>query len=226
MIIAFGLLWIPYVSDLGELIAFIGVVFLWLGRSAFGPAHGRSVSVGTVCVVLGFLVGIVVGLSYVAGVVYAATTPGETLSAFITAVQSSLTLLFASAIAVTLLTSGGYLALPYSLADQTSRLLLAGGLAISVAISVGLFVFLTPQISAALAQATSSGTINLAPISALETKETLWDLLQIVPNMMFLLAYYRTREQTFPPPPVHPEPTPLQSQYGRIDPKPTPEAPH
>jgi hypothetical protein len=217
MIIAFALLWIPYVSDLGELIALIGVVFLWLGRLAFDQAHWRSVVVGSACVVLGLVVGLVVGFSFAADLISVATTPGESISAFIASLQSSLTALFAVGIAIAVLTSVGYVALPYALADRTSRLLLWGGLVISIAISVLVFVFLAPLISAALAQATSGGTINLAPVQALETKEIVYDLALGLPNLMFLWAYYRTRQRVFPPLPVPPELPPLPSKYGRFD---------
>ena len=77
--------------------------------------------------------------------------------------------------------------------------------------------FLTPQISAALAQATSGATLNLAPVQALEAKEALWDLALIVPNMMFLWAYHRTRARAFPPLPPLPQLSALPSQSGRFD---------
>jgi hypothetical protein len=217
MIVAFALLWIPYVSDLGELLAFVGVIFLWLGRSAFTHAHSRSVAIGSVSVILGLVLGLVIGFSFAAGLLSAATTPGETSTAFVATLQSSFTLLFASGIAVTVLTAGGYLALPYALADATSRRLLWGGFALSVAISVLVFVFLTPLIASALAQATAGGTINPGPVQALETKELLWDLTLIVPNVLFLWAYYRTRAQVFPPAPAPPQLPPLPSQSGRFD---------
>jgi hypothetical protein len=217
MTIAFALLWIPYVSDLGELIAFIGVVFLWLGRSAFDQAHWRAVVVGSVCVVLGLVIGLAAGVSLAASLISSAITPGETISAFTAMLRSSLTLLFAAGIAITALTSGGYVALPYALADRTSRMLLWGGLAISIAISVLVFVFLTPMISTALAQATAGGTINTAPVQALETKEIVWDLALVVPNMMFFWAYHRTRQRIFPSLPAPPQLPPLPSKSGGFD---------
>lgn len=217
MVIAFGLLWIPYVSYLGDLLAIVGVIFVWLGRGAFTPQHSRDATVGTACVFLGLLVGIMVGISFALGVVSAALTPQETSQAFVATLQSSLDLLFASSIVISALTAAGFLSLPYALADPVSRRLLWAGFALSIALTSGIVAVVAPQIHTALAQSISGATLNTGPVQALETKETLLGVVQIIPNLMFLWAYYRTRQQIFPPgagPKVLP---PLPSQSRRFD---------
>ena len=58
MIVAFALFWVPYVQDLGSLLAFIGIIFLWFGRKAFDEPFRRWVVRGIVLVVLGLAVGV------------------------------------------------------------------------------------------------------------------------------------------------------------------------
>jgi len=195
MILSFALAWIPYVAFVGGILALIGIVFLWLGRAGFGPDHRRNVVAGCVCVLLGILVSLFAALWFASAVVSAAATTSTTLSGVGAALQSALEGLLVSAVVAGALGALGYVLLPYALADRTSRWLLWGGLVLSVALSVLLLTLLWPQLTAAIGQATSGTTINVAPVQAVETRETIVATVQFFPQMMFLTAYYRVRRR-------------------------------
>jgi hypothetical protein len=214
MIIAFALLWIPYVSSLGALLALIGLIFLWLGRNGFGPAHRRNVLLGGVCVVIGLVTGIAVGAWFVDSILTQAT-PGESPSAIGAIFQSDLGVLFVVGLGTATLTAIAYVALPYALADPTSRILLISAAALTVVISAITIAIIFPQISGAVTQATSGSSINTAPITALEGESALLGSAQFVPYMMFLWAYYRTRTRTFPDHPPVGTPIGSDREFGR-----------
>jgi len=216
MIVAFALLWIPFVSSLGELIALIGVVFLWLGRNGFDPSHSRNVLLGGACVVLGLLIAIGVGIWFAGAIVAEAASPGQSLSQLGTLLQSDLGVLFVVGLATAGLTAIAYVLLPYALSDPTSRILLFSAAVLTVAISAIQVAVLFPQISNAVAQATSGSSINTGPITALQDESVLLATAQILPDMMFLWAYYRTRARTFPNQPSGAGPTGTSGRFGRV----------
>lgn len=195
MILSFALGWIPYVAFVAGILAFIGIIYLWLGRNDLGPGHRRSVMAGCVCVVLAILVSIIAVLGFVSAVFSAAAAAGTTLSDVGATLRGALERLLVSVIVAGALGSLGYVLLPYALADRTSRALLWGGLALSVGLSVLVVAVLWPQLSSAVAQATSGSSINVGPVQAVETRETILATLQFFPQMMFLAAYYRVRNR-------------------------------
>lgn len=195
MIIGFALGWIPYVSIVAAIIALVGLVFLWIGRGEFGAAHRRDVHLGIALVVLAFLVELVGALAFVGAVVSAASAPDQTVSGVGASFRADLAGLFVTTVVVAALGTVGYASLPYSLADRTSQGLLWTAPVVAVALSSVAVAILWPELSSAIAAATSGSSINTGPILALDTKATLLGALQIVPNMMFLTAYYRVRNR-------------------------------
>lgn len=193
MMTAFALLWIPYVSDLGILLAIVGVVFLFLGRFEGSAAHRRAVLLGCACVILALVLEVVVALDFANTVVSEATAPGATVQSVGVEFQGDLVGLFVATVATGAVSSLGYVALPYGLADRTSRLLLWGAMGMGVALATLSAILLLPKITSAVAQATSGGSIDLAPIYALQIEATLLGITQIVPFALFLWAYRRVR---------------------------------
>lgn len=206
MIIAFALLWIPYVSDLGALIALVGIGFLWLGRHGFGPAHRRNVLLGGACVALGLLIGIVIAAWFVDSLL-TQTSPGQSTSSLVAVFQSDLGVLFVAGLATASLTAIAYLVLPYALADPTSRIVLFSAAVLTVVISALSVAIEFPQISTAVAQATSGSSISTGPITALQGESILLSTAQILPDLMFLWAYNRTRTRAFSDPSSFGRPT-------------------
>lgn len=192
MIVGFGLVWIPEVGAIGSLLLLIGVVIVWMGRRAFGEAHALYATAGAVLVILALLVGIVLAIWFVAAVVSAATS-GASLPALGSVLHSDLEVLFVAGWAGGLLGLLGYVLLPYSIADRSARLLLWGAFGLSIVISAVDYSLLWPQISTAISQATSGSTINVGPVQALDTRSALYGAAQIVPDLLFLWAYYRVR---------------------------------
>jgi hypothetical protein len=217
MIVAFGLLWIPYVSDLGELLVVVGLVYLYLGRFGFTEAHWRRVLAGTGCVVLSLLIGIGAGIWFAGSLLSAAMSPNESLSAIVATIQADLVWLFGVAVVTSILASIGYLTLPYALADPDSRFLLWCAFALNVAVVLFIFFIVEPQISAAIAAATTGGTLNPGPVTALQTREALLGTIYLGPNALFLWAYYRIRERVFEAAAPSGQNPPVPSKFGRID---------
>jgi hypothetical protein len=196
MIFAFGLLWIPLVSDLGELLALIGIVFLWLGRHAYGNDHRRNVILGSACVALGFLIAVLVGIWLVDSLL-TSVAPGQSASSFDSVFQSDLGVVFVVGFLTSALTALAYVVLPWALADRTSRVLLLVAGALTVVISAVTASILLPQVSSAVAQATSGSTIDSGPIVALQNESSLLMTAQLLPDALFVWSYYRTRQQRF-----------------------------
>ena len=197
-IIAFAMLWVPYLSYLGDLLAFIGVILLGLGRHAFDEMFRRWVVRGGVLVVLGIAVAFVAGVLYASEVTGAALTPGETIPAFIASLQPDLETFIVGDLVAVIFVSFGFACLPYGKADVFSRRLLWSGAVLAVVVSSVVVAVLWPQILPTLNNATAGGTINLGALSGLQTESLELGLLQIVPDLIFLYAYYRTRSQLFP----------------------------
>lgn len=188
---AFALLWIPYLQYLGSLLAFVGLIFLWFGRKAFDEPFRRGVVRGVGLVVLGLAVLVYVTILYVSQAVDAANTYGETVAQLGAAIQSGLVVLILGSLLSTVLVSIGYVALPYGRADRISRPLLWGAFTMAIALSVLQASILWPQVSTAVASATSGGVVNLGPVQTLQFESLELGLLQIIPDLTFFYAYYR-----------------------------------
>jgi hypothetical protein len=201
MAIGFGLGWIPYVSIVGGLLAFIGIIFFWIGRRGFGSRHHEYVLAGCLCVLVALLVAFAAGIWIAASVASAVAPAGQSLQGLGNAIRNALEGFIVAAVVAGVLGSLGYLLLPYALADRTSRALLWGGSALSITISALLYAVLWPQLSSAIGQATSGTTFNAAPVQDLELRETLFGALQFFPDMMFLVAYLRVRRRAANEPP-------------------------
>jgi hypothetical protein len=89
VMVAFALVWIPYVSSIGAFIGLIGTIFLFLGRHVFGPAHHRNVILGGVCVLAVFITALAAGIWFV-GSLLATVSPGQALRSLAPTFQSDL----------------------------------------------------------------------------------------------------------------------------------------
>jgi hypothetical protein len=192
MILDFGIGWIPYVSLVGGLLGFIGIIFLWLGRRGFGARHHRYVSGGCLCVVVGLLTALLVVIGVVVAVVSSVSPTGNPQAVGAT-LRGSLETLFVVGLAAGAVSSLGYVLLPYALADRGSRRLLWTGYGVLMIGSVLVLLYLLPQLSNAVTQATAGPTLNDGPIQAVQLRETLLDTFQVIPNALFFLAYLRVR---------------------------------
>ncbi len=199
MIISFGLAWIPYINAIGGLLAIIGIIFVWLGRGAFSAAHHRFVNGGAACILLGFLLVVVATIWLTVEIVAAVSAFGSTPSTVGATLQGALASFFVIGLVSAGLVALGHVLLPYGLTNERERLLLWGAFVLVVALGAVNAALIWPQISSAIATATSGSTINTAPLDALQTRSTLFGILAIVPDLMFLWVYYRARQRILPP---------------------------
>ena len=195
MVIGFAISWIPFVSFVGGILVLIGIIFLFLGRKAFGGVHRSSVVLGCTCILIGLLAEVGVVIWFTAALFTSADSLGQTASGFGSAAQTDLNVLLVALAVTGSLVALGYLLLPYELVERKFRPVLWGAFAASVALTVTVYAIIQPQISTAIASATSGAMINTGPISALETTELLLGALQVVPSVLFAWAYYNARKR-------------------------------
>jgi MFS family permease len=201
--------WIPLIQFVGYLLIFIGVILVILGRKAFGPAHSRNVVVSIVLFIVGILVVIGVAvfaaLSNLSGVI----GPGGTVNvtpAFLASVANAGLL---AGIVAAFILGIAELLFTYGLQAQTGRILLWAAYGANIALSVTLYLALSPLFN---------GVITAADYdSALLTQET-YALLNVIPAMLFAgadyLAWSRINRREIPAPvlgPVGAPPMPPQT---------------
>ena len=195
LFIGFLLIWIPYVGDIGGLLALIGVILLVLGRAAFGEAHERYVVLGGV-LYLGALI-----LVAITGAVFAVTLISQASAAQsannLSALSSEFTNDFVTFFVIVAVLGPigaiGEVVMVYGLADRFSRILLWSGFAAGLVVSATVATVLFPQITGAVSSAVSGATFNSAPLTQLQTTSTLLGMLQAAPSLLFAWAYYRCR---------------------------------
>jgi hypothetical protein len=157
-------------------------------------------------------VGIVVGAWFVDSILTQAT-PGQSASALSSTLQSDLGVVFVAGLVAAALSAIAYVVLPYALADSATRLALIVAAILTLVIATIEISIVYPQIATAVAQATSGNTVNPGPVTALQGEATLLGAAQILPDMIFLWAYYKVRLRVLAgrivPPPRDPPRTPF-----------------
>ena len=193
--IGFGLSWIPEIGVLGGFLAFVGLIFLFLGRDAFDEAHHRLVVIGAGLFVLSTILITVESVSLAGAIVQAATAPGATPTGFADVVTGDLQAYFLALLVTEVIALVGQVVLIYRLADQIARWTLWLAAASGLGVSVLLYDILLPQIGAAVHQATNGTAIDTGPIDALQNQAQLLGAVKFIPSLLFAYAYWRTRER-------------------------------
>jgi hypothetical protein len=195
LIASFLLAWIPYVSLLGDILAIIGVIFLWLGREDLVEPHPLNVVAGTILLVLSFIITLAVALWFVGAIDAAATTPFESPAQLASVFDGYLQGFFEGVLVAAILALLANLLFVYALADSASRALLWGAFVVQLAIAITLVSVALGEIPQAVQQATNSSTPNLAPLQAVQASFQLLSLAYVIPSLLFAYAYYRVRER-------------------------------
>jgi len=195
LVIGFALIWIPYVAFVADLIVLIGIIFLILGRHAYGPVHHRNVVIGGVLFLVTIVAALGLAIWFAAALIGQLVTNINTVNVATGALQNDFAVLFIGTAILGVVGSFVRVILPYALADRTTTLLLWTGFALSVAVSILILAILYPQIASAISQSTSGTEFNPGPLNSLQTTSTLLGLLNIVPSLLFAWAYYRAREE-------------------------------
>lgn len=202
LVIGSLLSWVPYVDLLGDLLLFVGVLMVFLGRWAFDQAHVRAAGVGAGLVVAGTLGAVIAGFVFAGALVDDADTGGATLSQVGAALKTDLAALFVVSLVVGTISRLGQVILVYRLSTPKIRGLLWSGFLTGELIAIATLVYLLPRIESAVTQATSGSTVDLGPINQLTATATLWGLAGIVPAILFAIAYYQIRERERRPAPA------------------------
>ncbi|MGD0250564.1 MAG: zinc ribbon domain-containing protein [Thermoplasmata archaeon] len=191
LIIGLALGWIPYIGALGGILSIIGLILVFMGREGFGPAHRWFVVLGAALFVIAFLITIIGSVVIVFSIVgeFADTTLSNAQIG--SAVQNAVLGIFVLALVAAILSGLAHVFVVFDLGDDRNRIVLWVGFVASITISVAIFAIVYPQLSNAISQATSGSTLNSTPITNLENESTLLGLLQGIPALLFLVAYYR-----------------------------------
>jgi len=195
LVIGFALIWIPYVAFVADLIVLIGIIFLILGRRAYGPDHHRNVVVGGVLFLITVVAAIGLAIWFAAALVGQLVSNLNSVNVATGALQNDFAVLFIGTAILGVVGAFVRVIMPYALADRTTTILLWAGFALSVAVSVLVLAILYPQIASAITQSTSGTQFNPGPLTSLQTTSTLLGLLNVVPSLLFAWAYYRAREE-------------------------------
>lgn len=189
--IGVGIAWIPYVGGIGGLLALIGVILVFVGRRGFDEPHRRSVVIGGVLLVVGFLSTIVLAGFIVGAVLSAGTAPGANPQAVFNATAAVLNQIALGGLIVGVIGGVGQLLMVYQLGDPLARQLLILGLIASLVIASLIYLVELPQISRALTNPGPNFAADQATLNQLQAQLQLDSVARIIPSLIFAVAYYR-----------------------------------
>jgi len=196
LVIGFAMSWVPYLSFVGDILAFVGIIVVIVGRRGFGPEHQRNVVIGGVLFIVTLVGAVGLAVWFVFALLGQASASGTGVTIAASQLQGDFEALFIGAALLGILGSLSRVIMVYGLADRTTRTLLWAGFVASVAVSLLVLAVLYPQIVTAINQATSGSTIDTGPLTSLQGEETLLGLLNVLPAALFAWAYWRAREES------------------------------
>lgn len=187
MIIGFLLQWIPVIQDIGALISLTGVIFVVLGRNAFGRKHASYVVAAVMIYMVGFFSAIILAFSFasaISAVAYSSSSSSAAsiISAFNDLLWGSLIIAVVLGISVVML--------PYQLESSGGRIFLWVTFAVQIALGVLLIAVIGPEISSAVRLAFSTSPPGLLPMLNLENSLNNLRLLSVISSVMLAIAYY------------------------------------
>lgn len=190
-VIAFALIWVPYVTDLGGLLLLVAWVLLWLGRKGYGESHRRRMILGGGLILLSFVISFVFVLWFAVAVVGSATTAGVNAAALTADLQ---VLLVGVAIAA-IFGALAEVAIPYGLADRATDLLLWLAFGVQIVMSSVELVVGRAVLATAIQNATTGSTVSSSALAGLQGQIALLTLFNALPAALWAWAYYRTRQR-------------------------------
>lgn len=155
---------IPIIYPIAAILAIVGIVLLILGREVFEPPHSSYV----VFAVIIWLIAL--PITFIGGLLAA----GDIAKSPILAVSDLLLTGFLD----TLIVGIAYILLTYALQKRTGRMLLYVAYASSVALSILVLLFIGGR------------TFNTFSLGALQTELQQLQLLALIPDGIFVVAYY------------------------------------
>lgn len=201
-----GLLsWVPIIGIIGALLLLIGAILVILGRKAFGPTHARNVVLAIVLFFVGIIIGAIFGAALFFAIFSASSQTPQDAARTIT---NAFNTFFIGLIVATAISGLASVLFTYGLQQQTGKILLWAGYGASVALTIAIFIIVSPLIVNAVSSAFSSGSYNPAPIVAVQSQMSTLELLEVIPSLLFAgatyLAWSRVNRGEIPPPTVAP----------------------
>lgn len=192
LIAAVLLLWIPYVEYLGIFLAIVAGIFIIIGRQAFGDKHSMNVLIALGIYVVSIMVNFAMVAGFISSVTATVNAGGPNLAA---ALRNSVLSLLAGAAIVGAMGGLVYVFAFYELEGQTGRKFLWTSYAVQVITLVVIFASLSTGLSQALTQALSGSSVNAGPITAFQSKEIFYGLIQVIPYTMFAYTFNLARKR-------------------------------
>ena len=191
LLLVVGLLlsWIPYVQYIGWILELIGVIFVIIGRDAFGARHGQYVIFAVVIYSIGFIAEFMLGLLF-AGTILSIAGHGVSSSSASATMTSAFESLLWGSLVITVLLGISTVMLVYLLEAANGRTLLWLAFAAQVAMGTAGVIIVGPLISHAIALAFASSPPNTAPRLNLDNELNSLRLLGAIPAVIFGFAYY------------------------------------
>ncbi len=180
---------VPIIGFIGTILAAIGAIFIILGRRAFGDQHSKYVLISVGTYIFGGIVIFVAALIFAFSVASAASS-ATSVSEVVPILTSALNSFIVGVIVGAAITGFSFVLITYAIQDQMGRLLVWAAYIITLAIEVGIFLIVTPQISGALNASIATGTYNQAPINALQSQISSLGILDLIPYALYATAYY------------------------------------
>ncbi len=181
--------WIPLVGVIGLILIFIGVIFVIIGRKAFGATHSRNVILSIVLFFIGIGISAAGGI-VLAGIFFAGFAGAPTQAA----VQSALTTYLIIGIVGSIISGLASILFIFALQNQTGRLLLFAAYGASIAIQIATFVLLSGTFAQILSSAFPGGTYNAtaaaAALANFTSQASSLALLSVIPALLFAAADY------------------------------------
>ncbi len=186
--------WVPYVNFVAFILFLIGAILVILGRRAFGADHARNVMLSIVLFIAGIVAFIALAV-YFAVQLFTAIAPGfqqgnPDPAVVREALRTAFSNLLIGSVFVSAILGFAYVLFTYAIQDRMGRILLWAGYVAYVAIAVAVYLILAPAIADAVTQAFASGTYDPAPINALQGRQLLFGLLNVIPYLLFAAAFY------------------------------------
>lgn len=205
--------WVPIIGLIGGLLVLIGAVLVILGRKAFGSTHRRNVVLAIVLVLVGIIGGAILGAAFAFALIAGGVSqnPQDFANAFTSAINN----LLIGAIVLVAISGLASVLFTYALQQQMGKILLWAGYGANIALQIVIFAIIRPLITGAVNDAISGGTVDTAPLLALQGQLAGLGLLGAIPSLLFAAATYlawsRVNRGEIPPPttpPGMPAPSP------------------
>lgn len=199
--------WIPLISAVGALVAFIGAILVILGRKPFGAKHSRNVIVSLVM----YIVGIIAYIVFVIAAVLASLgnylgTPTDP-AALVAAAESAINSALLGSIVLAVALGIANILFIIELQNPMGRIVLFAAFGASVAISVATYFVVSPLLATAFAGLTDPNEIAAAAAS-LEAQIATIGYLGVISAALYAVADYiawsRINRGEIPAPPAQP----------------------